>query len=191
MNLKNNIMEKINKRVKTTSLLVLMIFTSLSAASQTTPKLTHSEVVQVAGASTEELMDRAKLWVAENLKTVNLADSCQIVGDLSFNVTGGDMHLQFIDGRIHCKWAINIRDGRYKFIMTDFIHNSNSTYDIGNIPVPADGIYNSYGGWGSNKRLMQKGYIIVLNEAKDMIDLLSTSLNHALHTPTEAQKDDW
>ncbi len=112
--------------------LVLVIF-ALAANAQTktfpidstTKKITYSEVIQVNGASKEDLYKRAKnLGVSGNgVQKDDPAEGLYVYKG-SFNVSypAPQPGLQH-SGKVEYLVTVACKDGRYKYIVTNFVHS--------------------------------------------------------------------
>jgi hypothetical protein len=112
------------------SILTFALLTALTIAVFGQEPLTYTEVVQVDSVSKTELYNRAKLWFATVYNSANDVlqmdnkESGEIVGKaiLKYNPTVFSGSEQ-TKGNIKYTIKVFVKDGRYKYEITDFIHD--------------------------------------------------------------------
>jgi len=160
-------------------------------------KISYTEVISVDSASKSELYNRAKIWF------VNVFVSADDV--LQLDDKGGGMIIgkaamifrqSFLAGSDgtngHIRYAVKIflKEGRYKYEITDFVHDpANLQYGnfsmglITDSEIPPEGK-------GSDKWRTR-----VWNDLKAAIEIeappIVESLKNGMMTPTESSNDDW
>jgi hypothetical protein len=123
---------------------------ALNAATATSQEaLSKSEVIEVPGASADELFNRAYEWFASTYNNANEVlqikdrDSYTLIGKALFSyeapmLYGSDM----VRGTISYTIEVKTKQGRYRYEIGDFIHDSYSDqYDVGLItdaPEPSN-----------------------------------------------------
>jgi hypothetical protein len=113
----------------------------LNAKAQTDTAISFIEIVQVEGASKEQLFQRARVWFAENFKDSKsvLQISDKETGELfakgsftshyKFRMTNRDWTNR---GVYYFTLRVIVKDGRYKYSLTDINHFGDYN-DYGNI----------------------------------------------------------
>jgi hypothetical protein len=134
-----NLYFKTTNKMKTITLSILVIITSFAAFGQKeapklpidslTSKITYSEVVYVDSlANKQELFSRAREWFAKAYKSstnvIQLEDkeSGKILGKALIQVYHKSMGSNYPSGYINYTISIYVKDGRYKYEVTDFYH---------------------------------------------------------------------
>jgi len=129
--------------------LMMCLVSSMSFGQKETPKLpidsltskiTYSEVVYVDSlANKQELFSRAREWFAKSYKSstnvIQMEDkeSGKIVGKALMQVYHKALGSNYPSGYINYTISIYIKDGRYKYEVTDF-HHTGQLVSSGNIP---------------------------------------------------------
>lgn len=184
--------------MKKLTLVVVAIFTAISMTVFGQDALTYTEVIQVDSISKNELYNRAKLWLATAYNSANDVlqiddkDAGQIIGKaiIRYNPTvlfgSGETK-----GSIKYTVKIFLKEGRYKYEITDFIHKpyggQYGKYSVGLITT-ADQCPNP-------KSMAKKWSTKIWNDCKDQIEnnmrVLIAGLQHAMTKQTESETDDW
>lgn len=180
----------------------IFIFTFSFSQEPIAEPLTFSEVVKVdTSVSAKELYSRARTWFAETYRSaqdvIQMEDKEEgkIVakGAIKYNsnVFVGSLGTK---GWIRYTLTIIVKDGRYKFDMTNFIHEGNPLNDSGAISFelittsetcPANIYPKSTKGW-KNKVWKDIKENIYTNESA-----LIASLKAAMNKPSKDDKDGW
>ncbi|MGI4832155.1 MAG: DUF4468 domain-containing protein [Janthinobacterium lividum] len=102
--------------------------------SATTHRLTYEGVVQVPGTSQADLFARARRWVSEayNQQNAELTREDATSGQLQLRGTRLAQVYQDFQGVPRASYAgvvrhsltIYVKDGRYKYVLTDFVHDA-------------------------------------------------------------------
>ena len=162
-------------------------------------KITYTEVVYVDSlANKQELFSRAREWFAKayksSTKVIQMEDkeSGKLVGKalmkVYFKERIGNRYLP--GGYINYTISIYIKDGRYKYEITDFYHTGEYVNDEDKVP---DGgasekmINATKGFWGLSYK---KTYLLFLYQMDDNIKDLIGTLKTAMITKA-LKKDDW
>jgi hypothetical protein len=162
---------------------------------QETGKILFSKVVHLDSSTTKnELFLRAKEWFARSynssMDVIQMADADagKVIGKAQIKVFALTGHL---DGHINYTIVISLRNGRYKYEVTDLHHKG--TYRSGyTVPDygPCEKMIKT-----TDKTLgisHQKTYDKYLNEANESIKTLISSLETAMSQPSVGNgKDDW
>ena len=165
-----------------------------------TSPLSFSKVVQVEGVSKKEIYNRARHWFAKtykNSKRVLQIDNFEQDGDLigkgsysheykSYKGTTFTCTIGYVDYQIN----IFVKDGRFKIIISDFIHESSVRGQTGFGLLSHD--YN----W---PHVAVKGYQKTRNrdwrdfkkEAEIYAIMLIEDAEIFITTPLESENDDW
>jgi hypothetical protein len=161
-----------------------------------TGKITYTEVVSVDTLSNkQELFSRAREWFAKAYKSsksvIQMEDkeSGKIVGKALMPIFFKYMGLQ-PGGNINYTISVYLKDGKYKYEITDFYHTGLS----GNYPIPD-------GGACENLMTLNKGiygmsykntYGLYLFQMDENIKALVFDLKTAMKTKaTNTKKEDW
>jgi len=124
-------------------LLLLLASISIQAQLPTNEKgeVEYSEVVPLEGLTTEQMYNKAKLWIVSTLKSgdnmVELSgeSSDQIVstGNLVIDdvwLIGGKAGYDAKNIRLNFKFSIFIKEDRYKYVVTNFTLTYDVVYDV-------------------------------------------------------------
>ncbi len=180
------------KNILVSILLILPILCSAQSG-----PVSFSEVIPVEGASKEELFIRARAWFAESFTDsksvlqINDKESGELVGKALFGYTSGVfMGSGARQGHIKYTIKILVKDGRYKYVIEDFIHEAS----------PYNKMPDSWGLLEYGKVMKGrggKGFVEkVMNEMIDMSNRTAQSLIVGLvktmNKPSDLSKDnDW
>lgn len=177
--------------------LILMILPLLSIAQSNEP-ITFTEVVKVDSADHTELFNRARSWFNENFRSskdvLNIAD--KETGELAGKGLTQFYSSNFIGsatvrGVIRFAVTIQVKDGRYKYIITDFTHEATAagtyTYDFGLITndetcphkIPM-----------TSKKWQNKIWTELQRKSRSEGEALATSLKSAMNKPS-FNNDKW
>jgi hypothetical protein len=104
-------------------MLTVAAFLPLSLMAQTDPtgKVSYSEIVEVKGATTATLMDRANTFLTLK-KIENKKVGTTITGVGALNVAYTSIKKGPENGLVKFNLKLMIKDGKYKMDMTDFKH---------------------------------------------------------------------
>jgi len=160
-----------------------------------TGKITYTEVVNVDNTNKDELLKRAKLWMAKTFvssKTViDLIDAENgiIISKPTIEVYWEYTGSTYEGGYIHYTFSIFIKEGRYKYEITDLYHKGKFTgkYTIEDGGLCEDMIE-------TKQRIMfqsrQREFNYYLNIANNEINNLITSLKEAMNKEV-ITNDNW
>ncbi len=177
-------------------MLTFTILTAISLSVYGQEPLTYTEVVQVDSVSKSELFNRAKLWFATAYNSANDVlqidnkEEGEIIGKANMNYTptvfsGG----YTIKGSIKYTIKIFVKEGRYKYEITDFIHDPYGNQD-GNMGLITTDKENP-----NPKPMAKKWSNKVWDDIKTQIEqnmiTLIVSLKDGMAKTTESKKDDW
>lgn len=176
--------------------IAILFISTIIISMQAQEPLTYNGVVKVDGASKEELYNRARIWFAKafvNSKEVLQSESeenGQLIGkavkiyDQGFLSGSKETH-----GRIIYTASIFVKDGRYKYIFTDLVHESYGSLSLGLITTSDE-----YPG-KTSILFPQFWYDKVWNDIKkqmcDEVLTLIGSLKQTMGTKAEAEKENW
>lgn len=160
-----------------------------------TNKITYSEVVYVDSlANKQELFSRAREWFAKAYNSANNViqmedkENGKIVGKALIQVYHKSLGSNLPVGHINYTISIYLKDGRYKFEITDFYHtgDGNKTPDYG---VCEKMINTTDKTMGISH---QKYYNNYLSQTDTNIKALIVNLKSAMITKsTTTKKDEW
>ena len=195
--------KKANITMKLISTLLFFLFAKVAVAQISilpidtiSYQVAFTEVINVDSATAKDLFSRGKLWFAKTYKSSNAV--IQNIDNESFSITGkANMraYAQFIGTRTwgYVNYTISIfcKDGRYKYLITDFSHEgdpfasaSTLTPSVG----PINKLTKDSGGFGSYRK---KDFDKLCQEINsDMINLIS-SLKNDMNKKTETETKDW
>jgi hypothetical protein len=100
---------------------------------ESTGQITYKGVVEVPGVPKIELFRRANFWVSHKIfkpeKPIQIADTA--IGKILFNVNY-DTYYTYFGQRIYYGFTrftfeISFKNGKYKYLITDFWHDSNTS----------------------------------------------------------------
>lgn len=124
---------------KTLFLLMMLGLVAPSLKAQDVTPLTYSEVIQVDGVSKDELYNRAKQWFSSAYRDANkvIKDESKSDGSITakaiMRYNSGILSGSAITkGAISYDIAIAVRDGRYKYVISNFIHTPYDDEQYGN-----------------------------------------------------------
>ena len=161
--------------------------------------LTYTEIIQVNSISKNELYNRARLWFttvynsAKDVLQMDNKEEGQIIGKAIISyypkVFVGS---ETTKGRINYTIKIFVKDGRYKYEITDFVHHpdaSGSGPNSGNLGlITTDKEY-------PNAKSAHNWYNKVWSDIKNQIEHnilpLIVSLKEGMNKPAETKKDNW
>ena len=160
--------------------------------------LTYTEIMQADGISKMELYTRAKLWFANAYNSANDVlqmdnkEGGQIIGKAIMQykptVFSGSAATK---GNIKYTIKIFVKEGRYKYEITDFIHDPNG---------------NRYGKWSMSlittneecyspkpmaKNWSDKVWRDIKNQIENNMNPLIVSLKQGMIKQVETETDDW
>lgn len=196
---------------KIASLTVLILIASICFGQTTMPnfninestnKISYSEVVILDSITSKEILySKAREWFAKSYNSSNNViqmdskESGKIIGKALFDVTfSGPFKKVFNGGVIHYTIAIYLRDGRYKYEITDFYHtgglaNGHKTPDGGSCE---NLITREKGFWGNSYKKTYLQYLIQMDEyIKALIYSLKDSMKESAKDSKKIENDDW
>ncbi len=139
---------------------------------ESTGKVTYMEVVEAPGMNPTETFQELKKWAANHGCTLSSADgtkgefSCKMkVNYPNPKKTGTD------EGTISYTGHLMAKDGRYRFIFTDFMHSSKSCNggDIKPLKVPCGSSKISIAGWARVRKETNTKMVKLVNDLKKTI----------------------
>jgi hypothetical protein len=127
-------------------IILSLLFVTINSVGQA---LTYSEVIKVDSVSAKELYNRAKLWLASSYNSskdvlqIDNTNDGQILGKALFTYHSNVfVSSENTKGNIKYTITITAKDGRYKYEITDFIHdaigNHNGNVSFGLITMDAE-----------------------------------------------------
>jgi len=165
---------------------------------KTTNKITYSEVILVDSLTTkQELFSRAREWFAKTYKSstnvIQMEDkeSGKIVGKALMQVYHKQFGMIGESGYINYTISLYLKDGKYKYEITNFYHSGQFTSAGGRIPdygVCEDMINTTDRQMGFS---YQKIYNYYLNQMNDNITELVVDLKRAMITNAVSSQNDW
>ncbi len=176
-------------------LLLIIILVNSSLYAQNKP-ITYTEVVTVEG-SKDELYNRAEVWFATTFVDANEVlqiedkEKGQLVGKgrMQFNPKG--LMSQVIAGDISYIVKIFIKDGRYKYELTNFIHKSNSLTNPSSLGLITTGEYDIDMGSKRANKWYAKWWVEVKDAIPPTAERIVVGLKDAMSKPAEVENDNW
>jgi hypothetical protein len=167
----------IKKEVKVTQEVKPLSFDTVIVVNETDPDVIYSKV---------------RIWVADNFKSakevIQLEDKKThvIVGNGTIRYDGLGFGYQCFEGWISFSFKVQVKEGRFKFEMTDFVHDNSAgkseDCELGKITT-ADG----YSNWGLNKPFQNKTWDDVKLKSKVLFLQCSSELYKAISN----ESDNW
>lgn len=142
-----------------------------------TKKITYSEVVDVNGANKDVLYSRAKNlnMVRENVKVDNKTDGTySYKGQLKVTYPAPQVGMKH-NGVVNYVVTVFVKDGKYKYTITDFIHQSdkgNGGKLEGKLPECNKYVL-TQAGWGEIKKQTNDNMEILIKNIKLNMDPVS------------------
>jgi hypothetical protein len=178
--------------------LIVMLLTLISVYTWGQVPLKYSEVIQVDSVSANELYNRAKLWLASSYNSskevlqIDNKNDGQIFGKALFVYKPTVfVSSEQIKGNIDYAISITVKDGRYKYEVTNFVHDPIGTgwgkLSFGLITTDAQcpNPPSRSTGW------CNKVWADIKDQIGDNIPALIASLKRGMAKATESEKDDW
>lgn len=128
-----------------TILSILLLACSWTTWSQTPNAFKFEDVVQTDGVSRVDLFNRARAWFASTFRDskavleVNDPQAGELTGKGGFPFSSRNfIGSAAVQGRVSFTITVLVKDGRYKYILTDFTHSGNpydrgGTFDAGTL----------------------------------------------------------
>ncbi|NML64380.1 DUF4468 domain-containing protein [Hymenobacter sp. RP-2-7] len=129
--------------------------------SATTHRITYEGVVQVPGASQADLFDRARRWVSQTYNQQNAEVEREDAASGLLQLRGTRLAQVYQDyqgvpratyaGVVRHSLSIYVKDGRYKYVLTDFVHDAKGVPNLrsgGALEQKRTSLF-GYGGLGS------------------------------------------
>jgi len=178
--------------------LVFVVIAAVAIVASGQENLIYTDVVQVDSVSKAELYTRAKLWFATTYNSasdvlqIEDKDAGQLVGKAIFTYDPSFLSsCEIVRGTIKYTIKVFVKEGRYKYEITDFIHdprgNKNGKYSVGLITT-ADECPNPY---TMAKKWSNKTWRDIKAQIEDNTSLMITSLQQAMEKQTATENDDW
>lgn len=166
---------------------------NLSVSGQGHP-VSYTEVVELENISADVLFKRAKVWFATAYNSANDViqldddDTNQIIGKATMQYNPTILYAsKQTGGRINYTIKVFVKEGRYKYIITDFIHDPQGYNKIGM------GLITTEDECPNPAPLGKKGYNKIWKDVKNQIEdntsLLISDLKKGMMQETIS--DDW
>lgn len=183
-------------QIKICLAILILLILSLNSIGQ--EPLTYTEVIKVDSVSKDELYNRAKLWLIYAFNSANHViqydnkEEGQIIGKaiIKYDPKIFSASTQ-TEGNIKYTIKIFVREGRYKYEITDFIHDpyieNPGKAGMGLITTSEE---------CPNPRDLAKGWSNrvwkdIKTQIEDNIVPLTDSLKQGMIKKTESESDDW
>jgi hypothetical protein len=103
-----------------------------------TKKITYTEVVEVPGMKKEDLYKRAKAWYVTSTGVTKLAleledpETGKLLGKVNnpIKVNNPPLQNKFEVGSVVYNITVIVKDDKYKYIITDFVHDSDGRHKV-------------------------------------------------------------
>lgn len=162
--------------------------------------LTYTEVVQVDSVSKDQLFNRAKNWFttaynssSDVLQIVD-KENGQLVGKALFKFVPISLNSSDrVKGNIKYTIKVLVKEGRYKYEISDFIHQPNGNSSYGNIDfgLLTTDIECPYVIKGQFKKWVNDTWSGMKTQSESNIIPLIESLKEAMITKTVVEDDNW
>lgn len=175
--------------------ITLILFLSSSLFAQ--KKLTFVDVVQVDSISKKELYNRSLIWFANAFVSANDVIQVKdpeeglIMAKAITSYTPSFMTGASAKGIVSYTFSIYVKDGRYKYVATDFYYdpyNKGKGYmqpailtDDEECPHPVP----------MAKNWSHRVWLDIKEQVQESMELLITSMKLGMLTPAPTQQDDW
>lgn len=181
--------------MKIITILFLIIYGSLNAQD----KLNYTKVIQVDGVSKDELYTRAINWFTNSFRNANnviqindkqngqITAKAHFVYNPNFFVGSGP-----VKGYIRYTLSIYVKDGRYKYEITDFVHDpslSPNSKSVGLITNDID--YPGEEKRNANQKWMNNTWHDIKQQINTYINSIEVSLVEGMNKIAEIENGDW
>lgn len=175
---------------------VLLIFIGINATAQ--EKLSYSEVVQVEGISKYDLHARAMNWFANSFRNANNViqlndkENGQITAKALFEyIPNFFVGSGPVKGYIRYTVSIYVKDGRYKYEITDFTHDPSgpNAKSVGIITNSVD--YPGEEKRKANQKWMDNTWKDVKKQINNNISPIELSIKEGMSKVSENKNEDW
>ncbi len=173
--------------------IVFVLLIAISMKAQYGEPLSYSEVVKVSDSNktAKQLYASSKMWftkVFNNPKYViqlDDVDNNTIVGRGSFDFTSNIfMGTGQRSGKVKFDVTVSSKDGRYKFVFSDFIHEKAGLLNDGDVVKAWDTVM--IGGKEFRKKVSKELYDHIDKEVATMVNTLKDEMDKK-----SISKDDW
>lgn len=177
---------------------IVVTLLPLLSISQSNQPITFTEVVKIDSADHTELFNRARSWFNTTFKSskdvLNISDkeTGELAGKgLTQFYSNSGLGASAVKGVLRFSITVQVKDGRYKYIITKFIHESNgpptNSYDFGLITEEETCPYKIP---MTPKKWRNKVWAELQENSKREAELLIESLKIAMNTST-FNNDNW
>jgi hypothetical protein len=146
-------------------------------------KVTFSDVVTVDSASASQLYSRAQLSIASLFKSAK--DVIQLKDDAAKQIVAKGIFENY--GYMRFSITLQCKDGRYKYILTDFVHESDPRYK-----------YSTSGGNIENEKPAAGTFLFsmaawrkVKEKTKKEVDAIIARIKKDMLSATASNSDNW
>ncbi|WP_185246678.1 DUF4468 domain-containing protein [Chryseobacterium bernardetii] len=160
-------------------------------------ELKYEEVVQVDSTVTkQELYKRARTWFADSFKdesevmTIQDDNTGEITGNGNFKYNTNKIYMGVwcVIGTIHFKINVYLKDGRYKYIIHNLVHegsyfDGSRPIDYGLLTTAATPPNPSRGGPG------KKAWQDIKEKTNEKVSIIVSSLKEAMSKPHESNNN--
>lgn len=165
-----------------------------------THKITYTEVVILDSSTSKlELYSRVREWFAKtynsamNVIQMDDKENGKIIGKALMKVYFKTIfNSNYSGGNINYTISIYVKDGKYKYEITDFYHTGELAGNGDRIPDggPCEDLLNrTKGFWGNSYK---KTYFLFLTQMNEKIESLTTDLKLFMNTKSSLiKKSDW
>lgn len=158
--------------------------------------LTYTEVVTLDGTSKDNLFTRSENWFAKAFRSskdviqTKSKEDGKIIGKALF-----EYNQSFLSGSATTKGVVKftvsvfVKEGRYKYIISDFIHESFGANSIGLITLDKE--YTGERKRGYTKNWYNKIWLDIKKQIDSEVMSLITSLKKTMQKESEIENDNW
>jgi hypothetical protein len=181
--------------------LLLLFIMNFTVFSQKEGEISYTKVVYVdSSLKSIELYNRARSWFAESYRSSNDViqledkDEGKIIGKGSIRYISSVYYgSEGTKGWIRYTLSVQVKDGRYKYELTNFIHEGNPLNSGGQLSF---GLITNEEECPREFKMTNRSWRNkVWNDIKRTVEIeaeiLINSLENAMENPADSQKDDW
>lgn len=179
-------------------ILILTLLVGIICSAQS-DKLNYSDVIKVDGVSKNELYDRAMNWFANSFRNANnviqltdkengqITAKALFVYNPNFFVGSGP-----VKGYIRYTVSVYLKDGRYKYEITDFTHEPSNSPNAKSVGIITNDLeYPGKEKRAANQKWMNNTWQDINKQIEANITPIVASLKDGMNKATESKNEDW
>jgi len=180
-------------------LTIIIIMFAIDASAQTWPidketnKFTFTEVINVDSATKNDLYLRAREWFAKTYNNskeviqVDDKDAGKIYGRGAISVFVTQIGIPHDNGLVYYDISINVKDGRYKYTLTNFYHDATTAEKGVGSGGALENEKPACGGWG----MFQKSWDTIKSKSNAKTLLIIDDLKQYMAKAKPSPKETW